>query len=93
MITLDSLKRNKQHYIYNQLLQCTAKILQYTENSKHIFPEKELHGHSPNSYIHVFVCDLFTPTIGRSILLQKNRWSAYGIIINRSHTHACGNWD
>jgi hypothetical protein len=33
----------------------TAKILQYTENSKHIFPEKELRSHSPNSYIHVSV--------------------------------------
>ncbi len=46
----------------------------YTENSKHIFPEKELHGHSPNSYIHVSVCDLYIPTIGLHILLQENRW-------------------
>jgi hypothetical protein len=29
-----------------------------TENSKQIFPKKELHGHSPNSYIHVSVGDL-----------------------------------
>jgi hypothetical protein len=29
-----------------------------TENSKQIFPGKELHGYSPNSYIHVSVSDL-----------------------------------
>jgi hypothetical protein len=39
----------------------------YTENSKHIFPEKELRGHSPNSYIHVSVSDLHIPT--RSVCL------------------------
>jgi hypothetical protein len=42
-----------------------------TENSKHIFPEKELRGHSPNSYVHVSVYDLCVPTIGLHILLQK----------------------
>jgi hypothetical protein len=47
----------------------------YTENSKHIFPEKELRGHSPNSYIHVSVYDLYIPTIGLHILLQENRWT------------------
>jgi hypothetical protein len=36
----------------------------YTENSKHIFPEKELRGLSPSSYMHVSVCDLYIPTIG-----------------------------
>jgi hypothetical protein len=36
-----------------------------TGNSKQIFPGKELRGYSPNSYIHVFVRDLF-------ILLQEN---------------------
>jgi hypothetical protein len=35
-----------------------------TENSKQIFPEKELRGHSPNSYIYVSVGDLYIPTIG-----------------------------
>ncbi len=45
-----------------------------TENSKQIvFPEKELRGHSPNSYIHVSVSDLFIPTVGLPILLQENR--------------------
>ncbi len=41
-----------------------------TENSKPIFPEKELRGHSPNSYIHVSVSDLYIPLIGLPILLQ-----------------------
>jgi hypothetical protein len=34
-----------------------------TEISKHIFHKKVLRGHSPNSYIHVSVCDLNIPTI------------------------------
>ena len=50
------------------------------QNSKHIFPEKELRGHSPNSYNHVSVCDLYIPTIGLHILLQKNRWTDHGDI-------------
>jgi hypothetical protein len=47
-----------------------------TENSKQIFPENELRGHSPNSYIHVSVSDLYIPT--RSvclILLLENMWT------------------
>ncbi len=32
-----------------------------TENSKQIFPEKELRGYSPNYYIHVSVSDLYFP--------------------------------
>jgi hypothetical protein len=33
-------------------------ILHHKENGKQIFPEKELHGHSHNFYIHVSVSDL-----------------------------------
>jgi hypothetical protein len=42
-----------------------------TENSKQIFPEKELWGHSPNFYIHVSVSDLYISTIDLPILLQE----------------------
>ncbi len=42
-----------------------------TENSKQIFPEKELCGHSPNIHIHVYVSDLYIPTIDLPILLQE----------------------
>ncbi len=42
-----------------------------TNNSKLIFPEKELRGHSPNVNIHVPVSDLYIPTIDLPILLQK----------------------
>jgi hypothetical protein len=42
-----------------------------TENSKQIFPEKELRGHSPNFHIHVSVSDLYIPTINLPILLQE----------------------
>ncbi len=36
------------------------------ENSKQIFPEKELRDHSPNFHIHVSVSDLYILTIDRS---------------------------
>jgi hypothetical protein len=46
-----------------------------TENSKQIFPGKELRGYSPNSYIFVSVSNLYIPLIGLPILLQENRWA------------------
>ncbi len=51
-----------------------------TENSKQIFPDKELRGHSPNSYVHVSVSDLYIPMIGQPILQQENRWTNGGNI-------------
>ncbi len=42
-----------------------------TKNSKQIFPEKELRGHSPNFHIHVSVSDLYIPMIDLAILLQE----------------------
>jgi hypothetical protein len=42
-----------------------------TENSKQIFPEKYLRGHSPNFHILVSVSDLYIPTINLPILLQE----------------------
>jgi hypothetical protein len=51
---------------------CMAIKLQShnTENSKKIFPEKELRGHDPNFHIHVSIGDLYIPTLGLPILLQ-----------------------
>jgi hypothetical protein len=46
-----------------------------TENSKQIFPEKELRGHSPNFQFHVSVSDLYIPMIDLPILLQENMWT------------------
>jgi hypothetical protein len=42
-----------------------------TESRKQIFPEKEMHGPSPNFHIHVSVSDLYIPTIDLLILLQE----------------------
>jgi hypothetical protein len=39
-------------------------FLHCTENRIYVFPEKELCGLSPNSYIHVPVSDLYIPRIG-----------------------------
>jgi hypothetical protein len=51
-----------------------------TENSKQIFPEKELRGHNPNFHIHLSVRDLYIPTIDLPILLQENMWTDPGNI-------------
>jgi hypothetical protein len=42
------------------------------ENPIYVFPEKELRGLSPNSYIHVSVSDLCIAKIGPHIWLQQN---------------------
>jgi hypothetical protein len=42
-----------------------------TQNSKQIFPEKELRRRSPNFHIHVSVSDLYIPTIDLPITLQE----------------------
>ncbi len=41
------------------------------ENSKQIFPEQELRGHSPNFHIHISVRDIYIPMIDLPILLQE----------------------
>ncbi len=60
-----------------------------TENSKQIFPEKELFGLSPNFHVHVSVSVLYIPTIGLPILLQKNMWivDRSWEYLNRSNRH------
>ncbi len=52
-----------------------------TENSKQIFQEKELCGHSPNFHIQVSVSDLYIPTIDLPIQLQENMWTDPGNIL------------
>ncbi len=64
-----------------------------TENLKHIFPEKELRGYSPNFHIHVSVCDLYIPTIDLPILLQEICGPILGINKSLTQTHECGNCD
>ncbi len=64
-----------------------------TENSKQIFPEKELHtmhSHSPNFLIHVSVSDLYIPTIDLPLCCRKYGDQS-GEYINRSQTHECRN--
>jgi hypothetical protein len=55
-----------------------------TENSKQIFPEKELHGHSPIFQIHVSVSDLYIPTID---LLQEICGPILGIYKSLTDRH------
>jgi hypothetical protein len=51
-----------------------------SENRIYVFLEKELHGISPNSYIHVHMSDLYIPRIDPHIWLQQNRQSDPGNI-------------
>ncbi len=57
-----------------------------TENSKQIFPEKELLDHSPNFHMHVSVSDLYIPTMDLPILLQENMRTEPGNI-KIAHRH------
>ncbi len=50
------------------------------ENPIYVFPEKELRGLGPNSYIHVSVSDLYIPRISPHIWLQQNRQTDPGNI-------------
>ncbi len=64
-----------------QVRRHTAKT-QYTENSKQIFPEKELRGHSPDFHIHVPVSDSYIPTIDLLLIMMKeNMWTDPGNIL------------
>jgi hypothetical protein len=41
------------------------------QNLKQIFPEKEYRGLIPNFHIHVSVSELYIPTMGLPVLLEK----------------------
>ncbi len=47
-------------------------MVENTEISKQIFPEKEYRGLSPNFHIHASVSDLYISTIGLPILHRGN---------------------
>ncbi len=68
---------------------CTAKY--NTENSKQIFPEKELRGLSPNFHIHVSVSYWYIPRICLPILCRKICGPI--LVIYKSLTDTWGNWD
>ncbi len=48
-------------------------LLHYNENPIHVFPEKELHGLSPNFHIHVSVSDVCIPGIGPHTVFSCSR--------------------
>ncbi len=67
----------------------TAPQRANTENSKQIFPEKELRSQSPNCYIHVSVSDLYIPTIDLPTVYCCRKYGFWEYI-NSSQTHECG---
>ncbi len=70
-------------YVWN------GSSMHFTENPISVFPEMKLCGLLPNSYIHVYVNNLYITRIGLPIWLQQKRQTdpAY---INRSQLHECG---
>jgi hypothetical protein len=82
-----------KHFNLSQLMQGALRRTN-AENSKQIFPEKELRGHSPNFHIHVSLSDLYMYSHDGSAYSSTGKYvdrsSEY---INRSQTHECGNWD
>jgi hypothetical protein len=63
-----------------------------TKNAKQIIPEKELRRLSPNFHIHVYVSDLYIPTIGPSIVLQENMYIAHRHMnVETAHNSSSGN--
>jgi hypothetical protein len=61
-------RRGKRILCAHHCLKAPTLQRHNTENSKQIFPEKELCGLSPHIHIHVSVSDLYVPTIGLPIL-------------------------
>ncbi len=57
--------------LYWERPSCSHTAMSQYRKWKHIFPEKEMRGHSPNFHIHVSVSDLYIPTIYLPILLQE----------------------
>jgi hypothetical protein len=64
------------------IISCPTLQRHNNENSKQIFPEKDLRGHSPIFHIHVSVSDLYLPLIDLPILLQENMWTDPGTHMN-----------
>jgi hypothetical protein len=64
------------------------------ENQIYVFPEKELRGLSPNSYIHVSVSDLYIPRIGpqSTYLAAANQTDRSWKYINLSKIMSVGIW-
>ncbi len=92
--TKERVRDERELELENKQLTLVPHYQSSGENSKQQFPEKELPGHSPNFHIHVFVSDLYIPTIDLLILLQEKCGPVLGIYsINSSQTHECGNCD
>ena len=54
LISFNQIKKKYQWYFYNE-----SVCLHCTKNRIYVFPEEELRGFSPKSYIHVAVSDLY----------------------------------
>jgi hypothetical protein len=76
-IILHSAVEEQFHYVYlrSTLFTVWRHVVTLqgtnTENSKQIFPKKELRGHSPNFHIPVSVGNLYIPTIDLPMMVQE----------------------
>ncbi len=73
----------------------TIKLIMFialhcANNPIYLFPEKELHGLSPDSYIRVSESDLYIPRIGPHIWLHQIRQTDPGYILISSRYMSLG---
>jgi hypothetical protein len=88
---LDKEKTRENRMTLN-LKKCIRQQRTNTENSKQIFPEEELRGHSPYFHIHMSVSDFYIPSIVCLFCCRKYvDWSWE--YINCTQEYECGNWD
>jgi hypothetical protein len=59
------------------------------KNSIYVFPEKELHGLSPNFHIHVSVSELYIPRIGPQFFLLQKRQNDSGVEDSKTSRNMC----
>jgi hypothetical protein len=87
-------EENNGYIVYKRNIGGSAALQRHsTENSKQIFPEKELPGLS-SQFPHSCVCERFIYSHDRSAYSTAGKYvDQSGKYINRSQTHEWGNWD
>jgi hypothetical protein len=70
-ILKSDLRCSESFKLRNRTIQDATLQRQNAENLKHIFPEKEYRGLSPNFHIHVSVSELYIPRMGLPVLLEE----------------------
>ncbi len=81
-VTIEKIRKN---YSANFIYLCVF-INVHRKHTKQIFPEMKLRGLVPNFYIHVFVSELYIPTIGPLFCCSKIGRPIVGIYKSLTNT-------